>query len=75
MYWMTNVSYSHLGGDAQALFQAFLVLGHSQGEVAVVAVYRAHPSLQFHNVDVAFLYQVVSQLDEELHLLLCLLVT
>lgn len=64
---------AHLGADAQALLQALLVLGHPQREVTVASVYRAHPALQLGHVGVAFLHQVVSQLDKQLYLLLGLL--
>lgn len=64
---------AHLGADAQALLQALLVLGHPQREVTVAPVHRAHPALQLRHVGVAFLHQVVGQLDKQLHLLLGLL--
>lgn len=64
---------AHLGADAQALLQALLVLGHPQREVTVAPVHRAHPALQLRHVGVAFLHQVVGELDEQLHLLLGLL--
>lgn len=64
---------AHLRADAQALLQALLVLGHPQREVTVAPVHRAHPALQLRHVGVAFLHQVVGQLDEQLHLLLGLL--
>lgn len=64
---------THLRADAQAPLQALLVLGHAQREVPVPAVHRAHPALQLSHVRVAFLHQVVCQLDQQLHLVLGLL--
>lgn len=64
---------AHLRADPQAPLQALLVFGHAQGEVAVPAVHRAHPALQLRHVRMAFLHQVVRQLDQQLHLLLGLL--
>lgn len=64
---------AHLRADPQAPLEALLVFGHAQGEVAVPAVHRADPALQLRHVRVAFLHQVVRQLDQQLHLLLGLL--
>ena len=65
--------FSHLRADSQAPLQALLILGHAKREVAVPAVHRADPALQLRHVGVAFLHQVVRQLDQQLHLLLGLL--
>lgn len=60
-------------GDAQGLLQTAAVLVHAQGEVSVAFVHSRHPFLDLSCVTVAFLAETVSQLDEQLHTLLCLL--
>lgn len=70
---MSSCLVTHLRADAQAPLQALLVFRHAKGEVSVPAVHRADPALQLRHVGVAFLHQVVRQLDQKLHLFLGLL--
>lgn len=64
---------AHLRADAEGTVQVTAVLAHTQREVSVALIHRAHPFLQLGHVYVAFLHKVVSQLNQQFHLFLRLL--
>lgn len=64
---------AHLRADAQCIVQAAAVLAHALGEVSVAPVHCAYPFLQLSHMCMALLHKVISQLDQQLHLLLGLL--
>lgn len=66
-------SAAHLRTQSQCSVQAAAILTHPHGEVSVPSVHRRHPPLEFSHMDMPFLNQTTSQLDQQLHLLLCLL--
>lgn len=65
--------FSHLRANAQCILQAAAVVAHALGEVSVAPVHRTHPFLQLGHMHMALLHKVVSQLNQQLHLILGLL--
>lgn len=63
----------YLWVDSKGFFQGVAVFPHPEREVPVALVYGGDPLPDFCGVYVSFFYKAVSQLDEELHFLLCLL--
>jgi len=59
--------------DSKGFFQGAAVFPHPEREVTVAFVNGGDPLPNFSGVHMSFFYKAVSQLDEELHLLLCLL--
>lgn len=59
--------------DSKGFLQGVAVFPHPEREVTVAFVNGGDPLPDFSGVYMSFFYKAVSQLDEELHFLLCLL--
>lgn len=70
---MDTYSLVGVGGDAQGFLQAAAVFVHAQGEISVAFIHSSHPLFDLPSMTVAFLTESISQLDQQLHTLLSLL--
>lgn len=68
-----NMVLQYLWVDSKGFFQGVAVFPHPEREVPVALVNGGDPLPNFSGMYVSFFYKAVSQLDEELHFLLCLL--
>lgn len=65
--------HAYLCVDAEGFLQGVPVLSHPQGEVSVMLVHCGHPFPDLCGMNVAFFHKAIGQLNQKLHLLLCLL--